>query len=169
MTREAVGKRFRDKLVGAGLDDPVLWSGLKDCRDQMTTMLLALGLANDNPENCTKELDWCLELQAAAQGAGELWTSGAAALSDAQLAIESASRAKKARTVKEESKMAKLCAAAVLSKPIEWKSKAYLRAELAGDEAARKKADDKERSKWARRVHRILLEGSKTLPFGAEI
>ena len=41
-----------------------------------------------------------------------------------------------------------------------------MRAEATGDEHARRKAEDRERDKWARRVFRILVEAR--LPFGVE-
>ena len=52
-------------------------------------------------------------------------------------------------------------------KPAEWRSRAYLRAEAAGDEKARKRAEEREREKWARKVIRFITNAE--LPFGKEV
>ena len=52
----------------------------------------------------------------------------------------------------------------VLAKPVEWRGKAYHRAEQAGDEHARKSAEVREREKWASRVLGTLVTAK--LPFG---
>ena len=49
---------------------------------------------------------------------------------------------------------------------MEWRGKAYTRAERAGDENARKSAETKERTRWCKRVFKILLDAN--LPFGTE-
>ena len=55
----------------------------------------------------------------------------------------------------------------VFVKPVEWRGKAYHRAEQAGDEHAWKSAEDREREKWAGRVFNTLVTAKP--PFGLEV
>ena len=62
--------------------------------------------------------------------------------------------------------LSKLQKPAVLDKPVEWKGRRYRRAELAGDDKARKKAEQRSREKWAQRILEILVQSG--MPFGCE-
>ena len=55
----------------------------------------------------------------------------------------------------------------VHAKPAVWRGKAYHRAEQAGDENARKRAETAERDRWSVKVVKILI--SAQLPFGVEM
>ena len=48
-----------------------------------------------------------------------------------------------------------------------WRGKSYRRAEAAGDEKGRERAEEKERAKWAGRLLELLKEAR--LPFGLEL
>ena len=63
----------------------------------------------------------------------------------------------------ETSQLCKLRARAAQLKPVEWKGKRYHRAELAGDEAGAKRAEQQNRERWARKVINIIVEAQ--LPF----
>ena len=151
-------------LEDRGLHRPTIWAGIRGDRDRLVATLNVLGLLDTEPHVVTTRVDACTELQRAARPIGDTFAAGLARQSALQVSVDVAEAAKRRRLEKEESLLAKARATRVYHKPVEWKGKRYLRAELTGDEHARKKAEDAEREKWARRVFRILVDAH--LPFG---
>ena len=119
---------FKHKLKHQGLDDPLLWAGVRGGRDQVLLMATALDLVSSDAEKLTTEIDWLMALQSASRPAGELWTSGLPATRNEQLYLEAASAAKKAKTAETESLLHKLAASQALKKPAEWTRRSYRRA-----------------------------------------
>lgn len=83
------------------------------------------------------------------------------------MALDRAAEAKRQRLGEQELLQAKARAPGVLSKPTAWRSRAYRRADEAGDPQARKRAEERERNKWAKKVVGILVEAD--VPFGQEV
>ena len=140
----------------AGLEDPLIWPGLRGGRDLVLGMLAAMGVLRDNADQVTADVDAAMALKAAATGAGLLWVEAQAGISNYSLAAEVAQAAKRQRQAEVDLHLTKLQAAGVLRAPAIWKGKAYRRAEISGDETARKKAEATDRERQARRVFRII-------------
>ena len=115
-----------------------MWSGIRgDTR--VVGLLRALGLLEvAEPDRRIKQ---CLALQTAACSVVEASTHGIAELSDLQVSMDLDRRDRKRSAEAAERLDTKAKAIRVLSKPAEWKGKAYHRAEQAGDEHARKNAE----------------------------
>ena len=157
---------FKKKLTSHGLDDPLLWAGLRGDRGRLTGMLASMSLLSEDSGRGATELDWCLGLQRVAREVGQVWVEGQACMSNLQLFTEVEQAKKKARTSATSAQLQRLSAAHVQAKPAEWKGKTYHRAEEAGDETGRRKAEVKEREKQARRIFKILMDAQ--LPFALE-
>ena len=61
-------------------------------------MATGMGLLSGDPVLVTRELDWCMGLQAAAKDVGSSWVDRAASLSNVQLYVERELEAKRAGT-----------------------------------------------------------------------
>ena len=164
---EAIDDGFRKKLEVAGLGEPLIWAGMRGDKHRLERLLRSMNLLDVDEPEATKRLEACLRLQASSREAGRDWVDGAALVTNTQLHVDLAHRDKRRRDEDEERKLRKLFAQAAQAKPVEWRSRDYRRAELAGDEAGRKRAEDQERSRWARRVVRLLVEAET--PFGREV
>ena len=76
-------------------------------------------------------------------------------------------QAEQRRRVKVETRdVANAKATRVYAKPVDWRGKAYHRAETTGIEHGPKDAEQKGRETWAKKVFRILVDAE--LPFGIE-
>ena len=84
----------------------------------------------------------CLDLQTAARAVGETWTHGIAELSDLQVSMDVDRRDRKRSAEAVEQLDTKAKAVRMFAKPADWKGKAYHCAEQAGDEHARKNAEN---------------------------
>ena len=123
-------------MTSAGLDRPMLWAGIRG-ETRVAGLLRALGLLEGaDPDSRIKQ---CLALQSAACPAGEAWTRGIAGLSDLQVSVDLDRRDRTRSSEAAEFLDTKAKAVRVFAKPAGWKGKAYHRAEMAGDEHARKK------------------------------
>ena len=95
-----------------------------------------------------------------------MWVDDQATMSSIDVALHHATVAKRKEVADLDHHLHKLRATHAHSKPVEWRSKRYRRAEAAGDEEARKTAERRERKKWATKVFNILVDSC--VPFGAE-
>ena len=78
---ERVESVFRDALGVAGLDDPLVWAGIRGDRQAVGAILRAMNmLAGDEAEN-QQRLDTAVLLQQSARGVGAEWAERAAARS----------------------------------------------------------------------------------------
>jgi hypothetical protein len=146
--------------------EPIIWAGLRNDRDLHLSMLKALNLLSEDPARATLQLDWCEVLAGAAKPVGEDWSAAQARVPDLAIAMDAAEQRQKRRAEAESMQLSKLQAKAALAKPVEWKGKRYHRAELEGDEAGAKRAEQRNRERWARKVIGIMVEAD--LPFGQE-
>ena len=163
---------FRGELTRHSLDDALVWNGIirrgePDPRDRLLTVYTALGLHNTSPSELSDRLDAGLALHAAAVGAASDWGRQLAGLSDLQYNLDAGQAPKRARLDREEVALKRLQSPAAQLLPAVWRGKAYRRAELAGDEKGRERAEDAAREKWARKLVELLTEAR--LPFGLEI
>ena len=105
-------------------------------------------------------------MQAAARGAGGNWAEQFARVSDLQLAVDESERKRRKQEESIDEHLIRLGAATAQTKPVEWYPKKIRRAAEAGDEKARKRAEQQEREKWAKRIFDHLVESGT--PFGKE-
>ena len=155
---------FRTQLARRGLDDPLTWAGLlsgrPDPRVELTTVFSALGVLDGDPAEATALLDAGLELFEAARAPADGWVQRMARLSNYQIAVDCASRAKAARLDEESRQLERMRYSQVSSLPVNWRGKKYRRIEEAGDEKAREKAEKLERERdgvqnWSRSWWRL--------------
>ena len=142
---DSLATDLKRALTSAGLDRPMLWAGIRGDK-RVTGLLGALGLLDGADSD--DRVEQCLALQAAARPAGEDWTRGIASLSDLQVSVDLDKRARKRSSEVAELLDSKAKPVRVFSKPAEWKGKAYHRAEMAGEEHARKNAESVARDCW---------------------
>ena len=159
---DAVPVAFKAQLIGAGMSDPITWARLRGDEAQLQLLLGALGLPTG-----PSQVQTFLALRAAASGAGDTWVDNQSTRSSLEVSLDLARDKKRQKLEETELKLTKLRANAALQKPSSWKSTAYRRAELAGDDKGKQKAEEKERARWGRRVMEILI--SAGLPFGQEL
>ena len=162
-----VDTNFRKELEVYELNDPLVWAGLRGDRDQLLAMLKAMGLMNFKDDENMARLETALRLQAAARGVGEDWTNQMARVRPLDLAVEQDRMEKRAKVSEDAQTLERLRVEHAHSKPAVWRGVAYRRAEAIGDDKARKRAEEKDREKWARKTVRVLT--SADLPFGKEI
>ena len=163
---DRVGANLKRKLELNDLAEPIVWSGIRGGRDAVKLMLGSLDILSAEASKAEEEVDMCMNLISAARPVGRDWVERAARLPDLALAIFESDREKKRKSEEVDELLSKLQRPEVLAKPIEWKGRRYRRAELAGDERARKKAEQRARDKASKRVVEILVESG--LPFGLE-
>ena len=163
--------RFRSELKGLGMLVPHVWAHLlkpdDDERGKLETILGALGLLGDEDEENTERLDAGLELCHLAAGICRNWAESTARVSNLQVSMDAFENAKRARTERFSSEMARLATPAMLAVPTVWRGKAYRRAETAANPRAREEAEENERRTYGTKVVRLLVEAG--LPFGKEV
>ena len=153
-------------LITAGLDLPVLWAGIRgDAR--VIGLLKALGLLEGLGPDQESRIEQGLWLRDAACSAGEAWTHGIAELTDLQVSMDIDRRHRKRAAISDAQCDSQAKAIRLHGKPAVWRGKAYHRAEQAGDENARKRAETAEWERWSIKVVKILI--SAQLPFGIEM
>ena len=150
-----------------GLDDPVTWAGMWGSDEKIRTLLAAMGVIEVDDATAAQRLGWCLTLRDRARGVGETWASGQATRRDLEVALDLAAEAKRQRLGEQEQLKARVRAPGVHSKPTAWRSRAYRRADEAGDPQARKREEEQERIRWAKKVVSILVKVG--VPFGQEL
>ena len=156
---------FRKRLAAAGLDGPIIWAGMRGNRDKVRALLNAMGLVvGDDAES---RADFCVALQQAARPVVSDWASSVASLSDLQVSMDVSRLERKRAALSDAQCDSRAKAVRVHAKPAVWHGKANHRAEKAGDENARKRAEASERERWAVKVVKILINAQ--LPFGIEI
>ena len=95
------------------------------------------------------------------------WVESSSRLSYLQLAVEVGFTDRKRKALEEDTRLTRLRAAGVLAKPLVWKGKLHNRLEVLGDEKGQKKAEPKERDRWARKVFDFWV--SIQSPVGLEV
>ena len=161
-----IDDKLRGRLAEQGLDDPLIWAGLRGDRGRLQGILNGMQVLLADPAEHTADLDSSVLLQAAARIVGAQWLEGASAISVLQLVTETEAKAKRQKTDLENRLLFKLQAIAAIHKPVEWRLRRYRRAEQDGDENARKKAEAADREKWMRKIFGLLqISGT---PFGVE-
>ena len=63
---------FRKKLESVGLDEAMIWAGLRGNRDVLTNLLFSRVFFSADPVRATIKLDWCTSLQHAGRPAGDV-------------------------------------------------------------------------------------------------
>ena len=125
-------------------------------------LLGALGLPNG-----PLQVQTCQAMRAAASGAGDTWVDGQATRTSLEVSLYLARDKKRQKLEETELKQTKLRANSALQKPTSWKSTAYRRAEVAGDDKGKQKAEEKERARWGKWIMEIPI--SSGLHFGEEL
>ena len=164
---DSLSIKFRNDLIKHELADPIVWAGMRGDRNRLVSMFTALGCLATDPADLTEQLDGAERLQKAARPVGAEWTERTARISNANLAAEVSVASRKRKTLQDDQDLQRLCAPGLLLKPTEWRGKKYRRVEVANDENGRRKAEQAERDKWARKVIAIIVQAR--LPFGIEI
>ena len=164
---EAAPRDFREALQVVGLDDPLIWAGIRHERDDLERMLEIMGVLKGEDAVKLQKLEIAVRLQATSRAVGDDWVDRFARMPSHILATSHEQEAKRAKLAAEEQLLERLKADHAYSKPAGWHSRAYRRAEAAGDEKARKKAEERERDKWARKAVRTIVQSG--LPFGKEV
>ena len=155
---------FQNALRRAGLASPLIWAGMRADRDKLTNLFCRLGLLEGDGEFVTARLAHAERLQAASKDAGDDWTSGLAAQSNYQVAVDLADFTRREKEALDRAHRDRLTARWAQRKPAEWRSRRYRRAEAEGDDNARRKAETQERERWAKKVVATLVAAD--LPFG---
>ena len=166
---------FRASLLARGLKNPMMWAGLAgkaagdELRDRLETHLCRLKLLNPDcaPDRYTATLDDAVELAKAAREPAETWIEQIATVSDLQLNVDAAVGKRARASEAAEQDLKRLKHSKVFELPAVWRGKSYRRAQAEGDPKAQQKAEEVERTKWAAKVVKILVESN--LPFGAEV
>ena len=157
---------LKERLCRVGLGKPLVWAGIRGGPARLRSLLDAFHILDD-ADLAPGRLAACEALQRAARSVGEDWSDSTARLSDMQVSVDISQEAKKRRLAAEIIDLAKARASRVFAKPVIWGSRIYRRAEATGDAQARKRAEEADRNRWAKRVVKIIVDAG--LPFGVEI
>ena len=120
-----VDTAFQNALRRAGLASPLIWAGMRADRDKLTSLLNRLGMLDGDGEFVTARIDHAEQLQAAAKSAGDDWTSGLAAQSSFQVAVDIANFSRKEKEALDRAHRDRLTARWAQRKPAEWRSRRY--------------------------------------------
>ena len=123
--------------------EPLVWAGFRMTEDKLDELLKRLKIVEGDDATSAGRLVLCRRLRAVAREVGDEWSDAVAQVFNLQLEVDLAHRDKRRRELEESKLLEKLVAQQALKKPVEWRSRDYRRAELAGDEVGRKKAEEK--------------------------